>query len=224
MPTLERLDADNGKFSDSGMKYIGALTSLRQLNLVDCANITYAGLNHLGQLKNLDGLNLHMTPVTDDGLRHLAGLTKLEGLTLSRTKVTDAGLAHLATLVNLKYLDLGGTETTDAGLVHLRGLKKLHIFRGGVGVTRDGLIELKKYAPRLRVPRESASRSGSGRHFFYSKTSGDWLPGVAVITLLAAQPLVGVTAKSCCRTFHFEESGNCRPDADVEHYQGDNDG
>ena len=152
LPTLESLTVSNGRFSDAGMKHIGSHTGLRELVLSDCPNITSAGLKCLGQLNNLQGLDLDMTPVTDDGLRHLAKLTQLGGLSLSRTKVTDAGLAHLAVLVNLQYLYLGGTETTDSGLVHLRGLKKLRGVWGGTGMTREGLIGLKKYAPRLIVP------------------------------------------------------------------------
>ena len=173
---LESLDASNSRFSDRGLRYIGSLAGLRELRLRNCTRITSAGIESLGQLSNLKGLDLDMTPVTDDALRHLAKLTKLEALTLSRnSKVTDAGLAHLAPLVNLQYLslsgtettdsglvhlaplvslqylDLGGTETTDSGLVHLRGLKKLRSFHGGTGVTRVGLLDLKKYAPRLSV-------------------------------------------------------------------------
>jgi len=37
----------------------------------------------------------------------------------------------------------------------------------------------------------------------YGKTSGNWLPRVAVIALLSVQPLVAVRAKSCCRAWKF---------------------
>ena len=60
----------------------------------------------------------------------------------------------MAPLVNLKSIDLGATQTTDAGLVHLRALKKLRSFCGGLGVTQDGVIALKKDFPGLFVPEE----------------------------------------------------------------------
>ncbi len=152
LATLEKFRVRGRGFSDVGMRYIGALAGLRELDLGNCARVTAAGIDYVGKLKNLQVLHLRMAPVTDDELRSLAKLTKLRELDLGRTKVTDAGLAHLAPLVNLQELGLEETQTTDSGLVHLRALKKLRKFWGGAGVTRDGLIGLAKDIPGLVVP------------------------------------------------------------------------
>ncbi len=158
LKTLENLDVSGSNISDAGLKQIGNLVALRELNLSACPHISSAGMQHLVQLKNLEGLDLGYTPVADDGLRHLSGLPNLGGLNLNGTKVTDGGLAHLAGLVKLQVLGLDETETTDAGLVHLHGLTKLRVFSGGTGVTRDGLKELNRYAPRIYVPEPAGGR------------------------------------------------------------------
>ena len=75
LPTLERLEVSSGKFSDTGMKSIGALTNLRLLKLVDCPGISSAGIDCLGRLKNLESLDLRLAPITDEALQHLAKFT-----------------------------------------------------------------------------------------------------------------------------------------------------
>ncbi len=169
--SLERLNIDSGKFSDAGMKSIGALTSLRDLRLTRCPRVTSAGLKHLSQLRNLEGLTLEGTSLTDDGLRHLANLTNLQRLTLAGSNLTDDGLRHLSNLTNLEWLDIGGTkvtdaglvhlslltrlrgiglaptDTTDAGLVHLRGLTKLKGFQRGKGMTPPACWNSRRTCP-----------------------------------------------------------------------------
>jgi hypothetical protein len=72
------------------MEVRGTLTSLEQLILNGCANLT------------------------DAGLAPLQGLTGLTGLALERTNVTDAGLANLRGLTELRYLSLNWTRTSDS--------------------------------------------------------------------------------------------------------------
>ncbi len=174
--TLETLEVPRNKFSDLGLKHIGGVASLRGLDLSDCRTITSAGIEHLRRLKNLQWVGLARTNMTDEALQHLSKLPTLESIGLTQTKITDAGLVHLAklsrlrdlnlgvtritdaglsqlaSLTNLESLSLGGTETTDLGLKSLQKLTKLRRFLWGKGMTRDGLMQLKKHAPNLIVP------------------------------------------------------------------------
>ena len=82
----------------------------------------------------------------------LAGLKQLQGLSLIYTRVTDGGLKHLAGLKRLQDLYLIGTQVTDAGLKHLAGLKQLReldLFQ--TLVTAEGKAELKKALPDLEI-------------------------------------------------------------------------
>ena len=84
------------------------------------AGVSDAGLEVVGDLRNLVRLDVSRTGITDDGLAHLGGLAHLETLNLYGTAVTDAGLAHLAGLESLRRLYLWHTATTPAGVDRLR--------------------------------------------------------------------------------------------------------
>lgn len=75
--------------TDTAMEYVGVLTDLTHLALID-------------------------TQVTDEGMRHVSDLTKLEYLAFGGThEITYAGIARLKGLTNLKQLDLRGTTLTE---------------------------------------------------------------------------------------------------------------
>ena len=57
--------------------------------------VTYADLEHLKRLRQLQTLDLYHTEVTDAALEHLKGLSQLRVLRLNGTKVTDAGVKKL---------------------------------------------------------------------------------------------------------------------------------
>ena len=70
------------------------MTELRSLDLWG-TGITDEGLEHLGGLKNLQGLCVSDTLVTDHGLLRLKGLTRLKILQADRTHITPLGVAEL---------------------------------------------------------------------------------------------------------------------------------
>ena len=77
---------------DADLAPLRGLTQLQTLNLWG-SQLTDAGLEYVGRLKNLRKLDLSDNSITDAGLVHLQGLTQLETLELQGTQVTDAG-AH----------------------------------------------------------------------------------------------------------------------------------
>lgn len=109
--------------------------------------ITDAGLTELAGLKELQTLNLGLTPVTGAGLKELAGLKRLRTLYLYGAKTTDAGLKEVARLTALQTLGIEGTKVSDAGLKELAGMKDLRrLFVGFSQVTDAGLKELRGLA------------------------------------------------------------------------------
>jgi hypothetical protein len=70
--------------------------------------------------RQLAGLSLAGTAVTDAGLRRLGELTELETLVLDGTQVTDACLPHLSGLSKLRHLDLRGTRISADGIAKIQ--------------------------------------------------------------------------------------------------------
>ncbi len=106
------------------MRLVGQLMNLQSLDLQGKA-ITEAELKYLCDMTNLRSLNLRRTTITDAGLQHLVGMTNLQSLNLRRTMLSDAALQYLSSMTNLQSLDLGGTKITEAGLPYLSGLTNL---------------------------------------------------------------------------------------------------
>ncbi|HSH95035.1 MAG TPA: hypothetical protein VK968_12870, partial [Roseimicrobium sp.] len=84
--------------------WLDRLADLPDLVSLDLANTSMEGpgLKVVGTLKNLERLNLTLTPVTDAHLEHLAGLTKLRVFSLASAKCTGEGFRFLD---NLKQLE-----------------------------------------------------------------------------------------------------------------------
>lgn len=110
-------------------------------------------------LAELKGLSVHTlwlssSRITDAGLAHLKEIRDLQGLTLNHTEVTDAGLIHLKAVTHLKELFISDTHITDAGLAHLEGLSELQkVDLTRTSVTDEGVEKLKASAPNLIVER-----------------------------------------------------------------------
>lgn len=124
-PWLESLVSCS--LGDDGLKTLGTLTQLRELNLEGCTRITDGGLRHLTGLTRLRSLSLHHCGVSDAGVAHLAGLTALEEITLDGNRaITDRGVATLAAMPALHTIGLLGCwRMTDLGVAALAGMPKL---------------------------------------------------------------------------------------------------
>jgi len=103
---------------------------------------------------------LRLVKTTDDSLSHLKAFTNLQELYLSATLITNLGLISLSELPELHTLYIQKTPTsdqepkgiTDAGIVHLTKVPKLtSLTLYGTTVTDNGISELKKQLPKLRL-------------------------------------------------------------------------
>ncbi len=83
---------------------------------------------HLKDLRQVTGLHMQDSRVTDDGLMHLAEVNNIGLIVLRNTAVTDRGLQYLRHMDKLWYLDLTGMRVTDEGIASLKqALPKLEI-------------------------------------------------------------------------------------------------
>ncbi len=166
---LEELNLYGTNMSDKGLVYLKSMHSLKKLTLRNRpgapAEITDAGMAHLGQIKSLESLNLP-SGITDKGLSHLADLNKLTFLWVccsTGSILTDEGLAHLANLSSLEELHIAGRGFTDAGMSHLAKLTHLeHLDLYYCPISDQGLAKLAtlKSLKSLTIKRQKITISG----------------------------------------------------------------
>jgi len=122
------------------------------INLV-ATKVTDADLSSLSVFPNLQTLHLHHTSISDAGVANLKGRKSLTTLDLFDTRVTDAGLEHLAEwMPHLEWLEFYDTQITDAGLGCLKGLKLLRrLDVRKTKVTDAGVEDLRRALPGLEI-------------------------------------------------------------------------
>lgn len=137
------------RFNAEDLAHLAGLKRLVSLNLQQnddsSAQVDDAGMKYVGQLKQLETLNLGRTAVSDVGVAELAGLDRLRFLILDTTRINGSGLSHVTATTTLEELGLGGSTSVDDAAVKTLGrftqLKTLAL--NLTGVTDDGLRSLK---------------------------------------------------------------------------------
>jgi Leucine-rich repeat (LRR) protein len=134
----------------AGMEALQRFPNLKELDLSGGRTLSASACQPIGQLTQLEVLNLDSTPWNDAMMPVLAGLTELKDLDLDHTRVSDQGLVHLQGLSNLQSLKLRKATTNGAAfkLLKLSALERLE-----VGQTQFG-VEGSKYfknMPNLKV-------------------------------------------------------------------------
>jgi hypothetical protein len=148
---LEQVVLADAEVTDAGLAHVGVLKELRSLE-VRGTRISDAGMVHLTKMPALEFLYLKNTNIGDGGLKHVARIRKLRSLAIANSPITDNAIANLKGLSELKWLDLDDTNITDAGLEHvysLQGLWSLSLRR--TGVTSKGIDKLRRAIPNCRV-------------------------------------------------------------------------
>jgi hypothetical protein len=114
--------------------------------------LTPALLETVGELTELQWLDLRGTGLTDADLVPLRKLESLELLTAAETAITDQGLVHLTSLANLRFVSLDGTRVTDHGLLTLSELPRLEgVSAIGSAATSAGARALERRRENCRV-------------------------------------------------------------------------
>ena len=84
-------------------------------------------IRQIVRTRNVEGLDLSETQVTDGMLAQLQHIDSLRVLNLNETDITDLGLSHVSKLTQLQELYLRDTKITDAGVPSLSALSQLRI-------------------------------------------------------------------------------------------------
>jgi hypothetical protein len=139
LQNLQEIDFKNCHIRDEDLAYIPK-KNLTSLSLMNCDNITDAGLEHVSQATNLRRLNLAWTQVTNTGLYTIGDL-------------------------RLTQLDLRCLEISDLfALQHIHLLEELYLFSDDI--TDFGLSPLKRACNLTKLKLSSWSTDSSALHYF----------------------------------------------------------
>jgi hypothetical protein len=98
----------------------------------------------LGQLRDLETLNIGNPALKDADVRAIEGLPKLKSLGFMGAPIGDAAMPVLKTLPALRVLNISATKVTDDGLAQIKDLSALeYLGLKGTGLTDAGLLNLK---------------------------------------------------------------------------------
>jgi hypothetical protein len=90
--------------------------------------------------------------VSAEQLAIICSLSQLKRVSIVRARLDDSSLEKLATLRDLQYLNLDENAITDAGLKVVAKMAKLtEVSLGGTRVTPQGIAELQKARPNLKI-------------------------------------------------------------------------
>ena len=144
---LQMLKLSGTGLTDRGMEHLGALRSLRALELDGEHSVGNAGLAVLKELPVLEYLALG-TGVTDLGLKTVGQLKNLRWLRVRTGRIWGPGLAELANLPRLECLCIAGSGPfTDRHVRYLEGLthlKSLTFWGVGSALTDASLASIGK--------------------------------------------------------------------------------
>nr|AEH26502.1 leucine-rich repeat domain protein [uncultured Acidobacteria bacterium A11] len=149
LPDLISLDLANTGVAGPGLKVVGTLKNLERLNLT-LTPVTDAHLEHLAGLTNLRVLSLASAKCTGEGFRFLGKLKQLENANFHFTPVNDAGLAGISTVTGLERLEIVHCHFTDAGAPHLAKLVNLERLQIGSRDATGAAIEPLTALTKLR--------------------------------------------------------------------------
>lgn len=122
-------------------------------SFVTCRSVGTEEMQLLSKLKKqLIGLNLSFSNISDSLCQSIGQLTALRRLHLGNTNITDKGLAALQHLIQLRHLNLTGTRVTANGLLALNKLEKLQsLYLYQSTVTRNDFAMLEKTLKHVNI-------------------------------------------------------------------------
>lgn len=136
--SIQRLDLSNTGVTDESLRSLGRYTELEILSLANDTytsgeaipdrpqnNITDAALRELSELRELKGLDLRGTHVSDDGIALLSSMPKLSWIQLDGTQVSGSGLSALRSLPKLSIVELNGCKLQPEDFKHLAACRHL---------------------------------------------------------------------------------------------------
>lgn len=131
--------------SDKELRHLGELPNLESLDLGGC-NVTTEGILRLRSSRKLKRLGLAdlQQSINDTTIKRIVSAwPNLESISLNSGHITDVGLSHIGKLRRLRYLNISRTQITDKGLESLAGLSQLTtLHAGNTNILDQGMVHL----------------------------------------------------------------------------------
>lgn len=191
-PALHRLvigagttDAGTARLRDfPGLAAPGTLDSF--LSLSSARTLTDASLVHVGALKGVAALDVHMSVFgsphyTARGVAHLAGMTALEELNFHGNLATDAVLQEMARIPRLRHLHCQDIVSGDEGFAALGRCETLQ----AIGARSCARLSAPGFAAIARLPRLSHLSVGGPQ-----LTDEGWGPIAEASSLIDLTPIL----------------------------------
>ncbi len=160
MEKLEIFAAGGPQFDDNDFAGIEYSTTLRSLTLGHCV-MTPEKLSAIGKFRNLIGLGLSGSQVTDETVRNWADLKGLQTLLLDRTQVSSESVAWICKLRSLMYLSIDSqcfASITPEQLDLLNSLSSLSFYGDGLAMEKLARMANWKKLQMLRIENASLTR------------------------------------------------------------------
>jgi len=140
--TLRTLRIGDTAIGDAGLEALQYMPALRSLTLQSMKGVTRKGWAALGQMQNMESLNLQFAEINED-VEAIAAAPKLQDMTLMSSKLDDIGGQHLGKFKNMRRLFVWNTKITDKSMPAIGSLAELEtIYLNGTGITDEGLKSL----------------------------------------------------------------------------------
>ena len=168
---VTRLYLQKDEFSDETLRFLTNFTNLNELR-IRSSQVSSSGIDHLGQLENLEQIDLDdhlisdevlqlmqtnnqlhlLTNATNTDYRSASSIEEVHRLQFWCAPFGDQGLKTLTQFRNLTHLDLGRMNITDAAIEDLSSLKNLKSLElRETNLSPEGIKELRKALPRCKV-------------------------------------------------------------------------
>lgn len=138
--------------TDTGMLTVGRMQSLKRLHNVSSGEITDQSWSHLGELSELESLELHSPKINGSGISEMRPLKKLKRLNLRHTEFHAKNINSLLKFRALESLDLGCTKVEDSDWESLVVLKRLpRLLELSVELSEPNRLKLQGMLPNVVV-------------------------------------------------------------------------
>ncbi|XP_023770185.1 uncharacterized protein LOC111918793 [Lactuca sativa] len=174
VPKLETISLSSTPIDDLAISYIAMIPSLKAID-VKATYVTGvdSSLEVLGNLKNLEKLNLEETPLKDEGVGPISNFKKLSHLSLRSSFLTDVSLQYLTSVTKLKTLSIRDAILTSAGIDCFNPppfLKSLDL-TGCWLLTKDVIFSFVERHPGIKIRHELVCDFEEAKHTSPLQTS-----------------------------------------------------
>ena len=127
--------------SESGLKLLSGIDSIKWLNVNECDSLTAEAFNAITNLAGLEDIYLNGCGyLDDDRLSALTKLDKIHTISFWYNNLSDRGISLLNSFPNLRHLQIGGGPYTGIGLTTMKPMPFVETVSFSSSQITDGAV------------------------------------------------------------------------------------